>query len=83
MVIQDATADDLPAILAIYNDAVLNTTAIWNETQVGLANRQAWLSERNTAGFPVLVRGRRLQQLRHLARHRRLSPYRRALGVCT
>jgi L-amino acid N-acyltransferase len=55
MVIQDATADDLPAILAIYNDAVLNTTAIWNETQVGLANRQAWLSERNTAGFPVLV----------------------------
>ncbi|MFP6800648.1 MAG: GNAT family N-acetyltransferase, partial [Pseudomonas sp.] len=27
MVIQDATADDLPAILAIYNDAVLNTTA--------------------------------------------------------
>ena len=55
MVIQDATAADLPAILAIYNDAVLNTTAIWNETQVDLANRQAWLSERNAAGFPVLV----------------------------
>ena len=55
MTIQDATAADLPAILAIYNDAVENTTAIWNETQVDLANRQAWLSERTAAGFPVLV----------------------------
>jgi L-amino acid N-acyltransferase YncA len=55
MMIRDATAADLPAILAIYNDAVLNTTAIWNETQVDLANRQAWIAERNAAGFPVLV----------------------------
>jgi phosphinothricin acetyltransferase len=55
MRIQDATAADLPAILAIYNDAVLNTTAIWNETLVDLDNRQAWLTERNAAGFPVLV----------------------------
>jgi L-amino acid N-acyltransferase len=55
MIIQDATADDLPAILAIYNDAVLNTTAIWNETQVDLDNRLAWLNERRAAGFPVLV----------------------------
>ena len=55
MIIQDATTADLPAILAIYNDAVENTTAIWNETPVDLANRQAWLSERTAAGFPVLV----------------------------
>ena len=55
MIIQDATAADLPAILAIYNDAVQHTTAIWNETLVDLANRQAWLNERNAAGFPVLV----------------------------
>ncbi|MDT4859721.1 L-methionine sulfoximine/L-methionine sulfone acetyltransferase [compost metagenome] len=32
-----------------------NTTAIWNETLVDLANRRAWLAERNAAGFPVLV----------------------------
>ena len=44
MIIQDATAADLPAILAIYNDAVQHTTAIWNETLVDLANRQAWLN---------------------------------------
>lgn len=55
MTIEDATATDLPAILAIYNDAVEHTTAIWNETLVDLDNRQAWLAERNAAGFPVLV----------------------------
>lgn len=53
--IHDARDQDLPGILAIYNDAVENTTAIWNETLVDLANRRAWLAERNAAGFPVLV----------------------------
>lgn len=55
MIIRDAQEEDLPGILDIYNDAVLNTTAIWNETEVDLANRRAWLAERQAAGFPVLV----------------------------
>jgi phosphinothricin acetyltransferase len=46
---------DLPGILAIYNDAVQNTTAIWNETLVDLTNRRAWLADRTAQGFPVLV----------------------------
>lgn len=58
MIIRDATQDDLAAILAIYNDAVLNTTAIWNETTVDLENRAAWLAERRKAGYPVLVASR-------------------------
>jgi phosphinothricin acetyltransferase len=53
--IRPASESDLPAILAIYNDAVLNTTAIWNETPVDLANRRAWFEARGKAGFPVLV----------------------------
>jgi len=53
--IRAATDADLGAILAIYNDAVLNTTAIWNETPVDLENRRAWLAARSKAGFPVLV----------------------------
>jgi phosphinothricin acetyltransferase len=53
--IRPATEADLPAILAIYNDAVLNTTAIWNETPVDLENRRAWWNARRAAGFPVLV----------------------------
>ncbi|MDH4874620.1 N-acetyltransferase family protein [Pseudomonas sp. BN515] len=54
-VIRDAAEAELPGILAIYNDAVENTTAIWNETLVDLANRRAWLADRAAAGFPVLV----------------------------
>ncbi|MHA6163370.1 N-acetyltransferase family protein [Pseudomonas sichuanensis] len=53
--IRDALADDLPGILAIYNDAVRNTTAIWNETPVDLANRQAWFEARAQQGYPILV----------------------------
>jgi len=53
--IRTATERDLPAILAIYNDAVLNTTAIWNETPADLDNRRAWFEARGKAGFPVLV----------------------------
>jgi L-amino acid N-acyltransferase len=53
--IRDATPDDIGGITAIYNDAVLHTTAIWNETTVDAANRQAWLADRERAGYPVLV----------------------------
>ncbi|QXG33506.1 GNAT family N-acetyltransferase [Pseudomonas viridiflava] len=54
-VIRDALPDDLPGILAIYNDAVLNTTAIWNEQPVDLANRQVWYASRQSQAYPVLV----------------------------
>ena len=53
--IRDATEHDLPAIRDIYNDAVLNTTAIWNEQLVDLANRQAWFSARQAQRYPILV----------------------------
>ncbi len=53
--IRAATEADLPAILAIYNDAVAHTTAIWTETLVDLENRRAWVHERQGRGFPVLV----------------------------
>ena len=53
--IRDAVEADLPGIMDIYNDAVANTTAIWNEAIVDLANRKAWFSARRERGFPVLV----------------------------
>ena len=53
--IRDAIESDLPAIRAIYNDAVLNTTAIWNEQPVDLANRQTWFQARQAQGYPILV----------------------------
>lgn len=55
MKIRDAVAADIPGITAIYNDAVRNTTAIWNEAVVDEANRSAWLEDRTKAGYPVLV----------------------------
>ena len=53
--IRPATEADLPAILAIYNDAVVNTAAIWNDDIVDLDNRIAWFRTRLGQGFPVLV----------------------------
>jgi phosphinothricin acetyltransferase len=55
MDVRDAEPADIEGVTAIYNDAVENTTAIWNETKIDMANRQAWLADRQRAGYPVLV----------------------------
>ena len=55
MQIREAEDRDLKGITAIYNDAVLQTTAIWNDTTVDTQNRRAWLVERHSQGYPVLV----------------------------
>ncbi len=55
LILRDATEADLPAILAIYNHAVAETTAIWNEILVDLDNRKAWYDLRQARGFPILV----------------------------
>jgi phosphinothricin acetyltransferase len=54
-IIRKATEADLSQILAIYNDAVAKTTAIWNDQPADLANRRAWFRARTAQGFPVLV----------------------------
>lgn len=53
--LRDATVDDLSGIMEIYNDAVVNTTAIWNEVVVDLDNRKDWFVARKSRGFPVIV----------------------------
>ena len=55
MNILEATEDDLPAILESYNEAVANTTAIWNEVTVDLQNRLEWFRQRKQLGYPVFV----------------------------
>lgn len=55
MIIRDATEQDLAAIRDIYNDAVLHTTAIWNDLSVDLENRRRWAADRRAQGYPVLV----------------------------
>lgn len=53
--IRDATPEDAPEIAAIYNTAVRETTAIWNEVVVDALNRAEWIVARQGSGFPVLV----------------------------
>jgi L-amino acid N-acyltransferase YncA len=53
--IRAANEADIPAILSIYNDAVLNSAAIWNDDVVDLDNRLAWFAARQAQGYPVLV----------------------------
>jgi phosphinothricin acetyltransferase len=53
--VRDASADDLPAILAIYNDVIATTTAVYRDDPATLDDRQAWWQARVAQGYPVLV----------------------------
>lgn len=55
MRIRDAEDRDCAGIAEIYNDAVLHTTAIWNDSVVDESNRRAWRADRQRLGYPVLV----------------------------
>ena len=53
--VRDAAAADLPGILAIYNDAIATSTAVYTEAAQTLGDRQAWFAQRTALGYPVLV----------------------------
>jgi len=53
--IRPATLDDCPGILAVYNEAVLTTTATYDYEPRTLEHRRDWFVARQRAGFPVLV----------------------------
>jgi L-amino acid N-acyltransferase len=55
MMIRTATHDDLPAILDIYNEAVLNTTASYDYDPHTLAQRTAWFQQHADQGLPIIV----------------------------
>ena len=55
MNVRPATAADLPGILEIYNDAVLNTTATYDYEPRTLEHRTQWFEERRRDGYPVFV----------------------------
>jgi L-amino acid N-acyltransferase len=53
--IRDATLDDLPAIVALLNVAVAETTAVYSEDRIAVGDRVPWFEARQRRGFPVLV----------------------------
>jgi phosphinothricin acetyltransferase len=55
MDIRDATVEDGPGILAIYNDVIATTTAVYSETPTTLDDRIAWWRSRIEQRYPVLV----------------------------
>lgn len=54
-VIRNATINDLPGILEIYNHAIINTTAVYSEQPHTLDMRLDWYNDRIKNGFPVFV----------------------------
>ncbi|NJM92350.1 MAG: N-acetyltransferase [Rhodospirillaceae bacterium] len=55
VVIRDAREPDLAAMLAIYNDAVLTTTAVYDYKPRSSEQQAAWFKAKQEQGLPVLV----------------------------
>jgi L-amino acid N-acyltransferase YncA len=53
--VRPAERKDLPAILEIYNDAVLKTTATYDYDPRTLEHRTAWFDDHARTGFPIFV----------------------------
>ncbi len=54
-VIRIATAADLPSILSIVNESILNTVAIYDYEARSLEAQETWFDEKMRYGFPVIV----------------------------
>ncbi|HRI15574.1 MAG TPA: N-acetyltransferase family protein [Verrucomicrobiota bacterium] len=53
--VRRAALADCPGILAIYNDAVLHTTATYDYEPRSLEHRQQWFTARERDRFPIFV----------------------------
>jgi phosphinothricin acetyltransferase len=53
--VRKASTQDLPAMLVIYNDIIINTTAVYEYTPHTLEMRRQWFTDKAANGFPVFV----------------------------
>lgn len=53
--VRSALTEDIDVILAITNQAIAHTDALWIERPLTRAERQEWMNGRIRQGFPVLV----------------------------
>ena len=53
--IRMANETDLPEMLAIYNDIILNTTAVWHNEPHTIDMRREWYALKQQQGYPVFV----------------------------
>jgi L-amino acid N-acyltransferase len=55
MVIEELVEEDLPGLLAIYNDVIATSTAVYSDVPTTLAERREWWQARRRQGYPVLA----------------------------
>jgi L-amino acid N-acyltransferase len=55
MFIEEASLRHIEAMAAIYNEAVVNTTAVWTELTLDARGMALWFKRRKREGCPVLV----------------------------
>jgi phosphinothricin acetyltransferase len=53
--VRGAAEPDLPGVLAIDNDVIATSTAVYRDTPATLADRREWWTSRLAAGYPVYV----------------------------
>jgi L-amino acid N-acyltransferase YncA len=54
-VIDTASRDDLPQILAIYNEVIRNSTAVFSGEEFTPARGETWFDTKLERGFPMIV----------------------------
>jgi phosphinothricin acetyltransferase len=54
-VVDDASRGDLPQILAIYNEVIRNSTAVYSEEEFTPARGDTWFDTKMAHGFPMVV----------------------------
>jgi len=55
IIISTATESDLQPMLNVYNEAILNTTAVYQEETHTLEMRRKWFEDKQKAGLPVFA----------------------------
>jgi L-amino acid N-acyltransferase len=68
-----ATENDLPAMLEIYNDIIVNTTAVYDYTPHTLEMRKEWFQTKQKQGFPVFA----AEEDKELVGFSTIGPFRR------
>jgi len=53
--VRDATRQDLAEILAIYNEVIRNSTAVYSEVEFTPARGETWFDAKRDQGFPFIV----------------------------
>jgi phosphinothricin acetyltransferase len=53
--IEDANGADLEPVLAIYNEVIRNTTAVYSDTEFDAVSGRQWFETKLRGGFPFIV----------------------------